>query len=47
MLSLGLKSPLYQSSLKGKGIGLLYTYYQSRMNDKGITTISTQTSEKL
>jgi predicted Zn-dependent peptidase len=46
MLSLGLKSPLYQEVREKKGLVYYIHCYQSRMNDKGITTISTQTSNK-
>lgn len=46
MLSLGLKSPLYQQVREKKGLVYYIHCYQSRMNDKGINTISTQTSNK-
>jgi predicted Zn-dependent peptidase len=46
MLSLGLKSPLYQEVREKKGLVYFIHCYQSRMNDKGINTISTQTSNK-
>ena len=46
MLSLGLKSPLYQEIREKKGLVYYVHCYQSRMNEQGITTISTQTSNK-
>lgn len=46
MLSLGLKSPLYQEIREKKGLVYYVHCYQSRMNRQGLTTISTQTSNK-
>ena len=46
MLSLGLKSPLYQEVRENKGLVYFIHCYQSRMNNQGINTISTQTSNK-
>jgi predicted Zn-dependent peptidase len=46
MLSLGLKSPLYQEIREKKGLVYYVHCYQSRMNEQGITTIATQTSNK-
>jgi predicted Zn-dependent peptidase len=46
MLSLGLKSPLYQEIREKKGLVYYVHCYQSRMNDQGINTISTQTSNR-
>ena len=46
MLSLGLKSPLYQEIREKSGLVYYIHCYQSRMNDKGIINISTQTSNK-
>lgn len=46
MLSLGLKSPLYQEIREKKGLVYYVHCYQSRMNNQGINTISTQTSNK-
>lgn len=46
MLSLGLKSPLYQEIREKKGLVYYVHCYQSRMNQQGITTIATQTSNK-
>jgi predicted Zn-dependent peptidase len=46
MLSLGLKSPLYQEVREKKGLVYYVHCYQSRMNQQGISTIATQTSNK-
>jgi predicted Zn-dependent peptidase len=46
MLSLGLKSPLYQEIREKRGLVYYVHCYQSRMNQEGITTIATQTSNK-
>lgn len=46
MLSLGLKSPLYQEVREKKGLVYYIHCYLSRMNDKGVNTISTLTSNK-
>lgn len=46
MLSLGLKSPLYQEIREKKGLAYYVHCYQSRMNDKGLSSISTLTSNK-
>ena len=46
MLSLGLKSPLYQEVREKRGLVYYVHCYQSRLNNQGINTISTQTSNK-
>lgn len=46
MLSLGLKSPLYQEVREKKGLVYYVHCYQSRMNNQSVNTISTQTSNK-
>ena len=46
MLSLGLKSPLYQEIREKRGLVYYVHCYQSRMNKQSINTISTQTSNK-
>jgi predicted Zn-dependent peptidase len=46
MISLGLKSPLYQEVREEKGLVYFIHCYQSRHNLQGITNISTQTSNK-
>jgi predicted Zn-dependent peptidase len=46
MLSLGLKSPLYQEVRENQGLVYFIHCYQSRHNQQGITNISTQTSNK-
>jgi predicted Zn-dependent peptidase len=46
MLSLGLKSPLYQEVREKRGLVYYVHCYQSRMNQQGISTIATQTSNK-
>ena len=46
MLSLGLKSPLYQEIRENRGLVYFVHCYQSRMNKQGINAISTQTSNK-
>ena len=46
MLSLGLKSPLYQEIREKRGLVYYIHCYQSRMNQQGINTIATQTSNK-
>ena len=46
MLSLGLKSPLYQEIRESAGLVYYIHYYQSRMNQQGLNMIATQTSNK-
>jgi predicted Zn-dependent peptidase len=46
MLSLGLKSPLYQEVREKKGLVYYIHCYQSRMNKQGLLNIATQTSNK-
>jgi predicted Zn-dependent peptidase len=46
MLSLGLKSPLYQEIREKRGLVYYVHCYQSRMNGQGLTTFATQTSNK-
>lgn len=46
MLSLGLKSPLYQEIREKAGLVYYIHCYQSRVNDKGLNSISTLTSNK-
>lgn len=46
MLSLGLKSPLYQEIREKKGLVYYVHCYQSRVNDKGLNSISTLTSNR-
>jgi len=46
MLSLGLKSPLYQEVREKEGLVYFINCYQSRMNKQGLTSISTLTSNK-
>lgn len=46
MLSLGLKSPLYDEVREKRGLVYYINCFQSRMNKQGITTISTQTSNR-
>jgi predicted Zn-dependent peptidase len=46
MLSLGLKSPLYQEIREKRGLVYYIHCYQSRMNKQGLVNISTQTSNK-
>jgi predicted Zn-dependent peptidase len=46
MLSLGLKSPLYQEIRENRGLVYYVHCYQSRMNKQGVNAISTQTSNK-
>jgi len=46
MLSLGLKSPLYQEIREKRGLVYYIHCYQSRMNQQGLNTIATQTSNK-
>ncbi len=46
MLSLGLKSPLYQEIREKKGLVYYVHCHQSRINKQGINTIATQTSNK-
>lgn len=46
MLSLGLKSPLYQEIRERRGLVYYVHCYQSRMNQQGLNTIATQTSNK-
>ena len=46
MLSIGLKSPLYDEVREKRGLAYYIHCYQSRVNKQGINTISTQTSNK-
>ena len=46
MLSLGLKSPLYQEIREKRGLVYYVHCYQSRINRQGLNSISTQTSNK-
>jgi predicted Zn-dependent peptidase len=46
MLSLGLKSPMYQEIREKKGLVYYIHCYLSRVNDKAIVNIATQTSNK-
>jgi predicted Zn-dependent peptidase len=46
MLSLGLKSPLYQEIRENRGLVYYVHCYQSRMHEQGIVTLATQTSNK-
>ena len=46
MLSLGLKSPLYQEIREKKGLVYFVSCFQSRVCDKGVNSISTLTSNK-
>jgi predicted Zn-dependent peptidase len=46
MLSLGLKSPLYQEIREKRGLVYYVHCYQSRMNNQGLNSISTQTSNR-
>jgi predicted Zn-dependent peptidase len=46
MLSLGLKSPLYQEIREKRGLVYYVHCYQSRMNNQGVNMIATQTSNK-
>jgi len=46
MLSLGLKSPLYQEIREKRGLVYYVHCYQSRMNNQGLNMIATQTSNK-
>lgn len=46
MLSLGLKSPLYQEIRENRGLVYYVHCYQSRMYEQGIVTLATQTSNK-
>ena len=46
MLSLGLKSPLYQEVREKRGLVYYVHCYQSRMNQQGLNSISTQTSNR-
>ncbi len=46
MLSLGLKSPLYQEIRENRGLVYYIHCYQSRMHEQGIVTLATQTSNK-
>jgi predicted Zn-dependent peptidase len=46
MLSLGLKSPLYQEVREKKGLVYYIHCYQSRVNKQGLLNIATQTSNK-
>ena len=46
MLSLGLKSPLYQEVRENQGLVYFIHCYQSRHNLQGITNITTQTNNK-
>lgn len=46
MLSLGLKSPLYQEIREKRGLAYYVHCYQSRVNEQSVNTISTQTSNR-
>jgi predicted Zn-dependent peptidase len=46
MLSLGLKSPLYQQVREKRGLVYYIHCYQTRMNKQGLINIATQTSNK-
>jgi predicted Zn-dependent peptidase len=46
MLSLGLKSPLYQQIREKRGLVYYIHCYQTRMNKQGLVNIATQTSNK-
>lgn len=46
MLSLGLKSPLYQEIREKRGLVYYVHCYQSRINQQGLNMIATQTSNK-
>lgn len=46
MLSLGLKSPLYQEIREKKGLVYYVHLYMSRINKQGINNLATQTSNK-
>ena len=46
MLSLGLKSPLYQEIRESAGLVYYIHCYQSRINNQGLNIIATQTSNK-
>jgi len=46
MLSLGLKSPLYQEIREKRGLAYSIGCYQARVNKQSFNTISTQTSEQ-
>lgn len=46
MLSLGLKSPLYDEVREKRGLAYYIHCYQSRINKQGVNTILTQTSNK-
>jgi len=46
MLSMGLRSPLYQEVREKKGLVYYVQCYQSRLNDTGINNISTLTNNK-
>ena len=46
MISLGLKSPLYQEVRENQGLVYFINCYQSRHNKQGLVNISTQTSNK-
>jgi predicted Zn-dependent peptidase len=46
MLSLGLKSPLYQEIREKRGLVYYVHCYQSRVNEQSVNTISTQTSNR-
>jgi predicted Zn-dependent peptidase len=46
MLSLGLKSPLYQEVREKKGLVYYIHCYQTRINKQGLVNIATQTSNK-
>ena len=46
MLSLGLKSPLYQEIREKRGLVYYVHCYQSRVNNQGLNMIATQTSNK-
>jgi predicted Zn-dependent peptidase len=46
MLSLGLKSPLYQEIREKRGLAYYVHCYQSRVNEQSVNTISSQTSNR-
>ena len=46
MLSLGLKSPLYQEVREKQGLAYFINCYLSRVNNQGVAAVTTQTSNK-
>lgn len=46
MLSLGLRSPLYQEIREKRGLAYFVHCYQNRIGNQSLSTISTQTSDK-